>query len=894
MIEEAYRSNAAIVGPKLVDYDDPRLLLEVGMSIDRYGTPHSGLEAGEMDQEQHDAVRDVFFVSSAALLVRADLFAELGGFDPGAFPGSEDLDLCWRALIAGARVLVAPDARARHRAAAEERGVDDEPDLAARERTRLRTVLVARSRASLALAVPLGFVHSTVEAVAALVTRQRPRAKAVMGAWVANLRHLGDLRRARRRAQALRRVPDRELRPLQRRGSTRARQFVAVQLRPEERVRGLGDRGRAVAVSAQGGFRQPAMLAVVAAAVLYLFGSRELLSQGIPQVGVGGHWPGISEFFAAFGSGWRFTGVGSPTPAPPAFALFGALSMVIFGSAGLAQSLFVLACIPVGAVGVARLVRRSATSWPPACLAGAVYAVLPLGRNAIANGQFGPLVLFALLPFFVDLLVAERTRRNDITLAVLGALMTATYIPSLLAGLVVAVALALAAALVGGLDVARRALRGTGVAALGALVLLVPWSVGMLVGRPDAGALGLGYRPRLTLGETLRFESGPSGAAWIGLFFFLAGLLVLLVGQDERFTWGVRAWALVLVGIVITWLPYRLQLDVPTPAAEACLLVIALGLAVAVGLGLAAFFIDLRDEHFGWRQLVSVLAFAALGLAGLPFVADSIGGWWHAPRRGWNDALAFSEPDRRGDSRVLFVGDPVAIPYDPSVAHGVAWSLTADGPGDARDQWRAPDQTGDELVGQALEQVMGEHTDRLGHLVAPMGVRWIVVPHRVGPRAGTPAPPPDGLVAGLDAQLDLARRVSTDDDFVVYQNLAWVPTAAVVPGISLGADAIADARDAEVSKAKPLRGDVGPGVVLWSRTSSSGWEARANGKQLDRKTTFGWANGFNLPAKGDVTITWAQQWQRNVVLLTLLCIALGALTFGWSRRRSTTTETVDA
>ena len=102
MVEEAYRSNAGIVGPKLVDYDHPEVLLEVGMAVDHYGVPFSGIEPGEIDQEQHDAVRDVFFVSDAVMLVRTDLFHELGGFDPATFPGSDDLDLCWRARLAGA------------------------------------------------------------------------------------------------------------------------------------------------------------------------------------------------------------------------------------------------------------------------------------------------------------------------------------------------------------------------------------------------------------------------------------------------------------------------------------------------------------------------------------------------------------------------------------------------------------------------------------------------------------------------------------------------------------------------------------------------------------------------------------------------------------------------
>ena len=103
MLEEAFRSNAGIVGPKVVDADNPEVLLEVGRSIDRFGVPYTGIEPGELDQAQQDGVRDVFYVSDAAVLVRTDLFFDLGGFDPAAFPGAEDLDLCWRARLAGAR-----------------------------------------------------------------------------------------------------------------------------------------------------------------------------------------------------------------------------------------------------------------------------------------------------------------------------------------------------------------------------------------------------------------------------------------------------------------------------------------------------------------------------------------------------------------------------------------------------------------------------------------------------------------------------------------------------------------------------------------------------------------------------------------------------------------------
>ena len=114
MVEEAYRSNAGVVGPKFVDWDDPDRILHVGVQVDKSGAVVDRVERGEVDHGQHDAVRDVFSTPGGFTLVRSDLFEELGGFDPHIVVMGEDLDLCWRAQIAGARVIVAPDARVRH------------------------------------------------------------------------------------------------------------------------------------------------------------------------------------------------------------------------------------------------------------------------------------------------------------------------------------------------------------------------------------------------------------------------------------------------------------------------------------------------------------------------------------------------------------------------------------------------------------------------------------------------------------------------------------------------------------------------------------------------------------------------------------------------------------
>src|SRR5262249_10302336 len=80
MVEETYRSNAGIVGPKVVEWDDPGRLLSAGVGVDKFGEPAPTVEVGELDQEQHDAVRDTFCLSTACILVRTDLFRAIGGF----------------------------------------------------------------------------------------------------------------------------------------------------------------------------------------------------------------------------------------------------------------------------------------------------------------------------------------------------------------------------------------------------------------------------------------------------------------------------------------------------------------------------------------------------------------------------------------------------------------------------------------------------------------------------------------------------------------------------------------------------------------------------------------------------------------------------------------------
>ncbi|MDQ4130444.1 MAG: glycosyltransferase, partial [Actinomycetota bacterium] len=150
------------VGPKLLQHDNPRLLQQVGMSIDLTGRSDSGLEPDELDQGQRDRPRPVLYVSTAGMLVRRDVFDALGRFDRRYHVFRDDLDLCWRIWLAGHDVEVVPSAVGRHvRALSNYRRLGYTAKLGPRyfaERNTLATLIKCYSRARLAVVLPLFFL----------------------------------------------------------------------------------------------------------------------------------------------------------------------------------------------------------------------------------------------------------------------------------------------------------------------------------------------------------------------------------------------------------------------------------------------------------------------------------------------------------------------------------------------------------------------------------------------------------------------------------------------------------------------------------------------------------------------------------------------------------------
>jgi GT2 family glycosyltransferase len=63
----------------------------------------------------YDEVREVDWVSGAAMLVRRDLIERIGSLDERFWAYCEDVDLCWRAWQAGYKVLLCPNAVITHK-----------------------------------------------------------------------------------------------------------------------------------------------------------------------------------------------------------------------------------------------------------------------------------------------------------------------------------------------------------------------------------------------------------------------------------------------------------------------------------------------------------------------------------------------------------------------------------------------------------------------------------------------------------------------------------------------------------------------------------------------------------------------------------------------------------
>jgi GT2 family glycosyltransferase len=161
----------AAVASKVLDWDGERVdFVDAGLTWFGMGYKrHAGTPIERLRQEDHLVARDVLFATGSAMFVRAEVFAELGGFDERFFMFYEDVDLGWRLNLRGWRVRYEPTSIAYHRHHASMSDVDGEDqarELYLLERNALASLYKNLSDETLAKVLPAALALAVRRATA--------------------------------------------------------------------------------------------------------------------------------------------------------------------------------------------------------------------------------------------------------------------------------------------------------------------------------------------------------------------------------------------------------------------------------------------------------------------------------------------------------------------------------------------------------------------------------------------------------------------------------------------------------------------------------------------------------------------------------------------------------
>ncbi|WP_263980435.1 glycosyltransferase family 2 protein [Streptomyces naphthomycinicus] len=889
---ELGRDDVAIVGPKLRGWYDRRQLLEVGVSIAHSGRRWTGLDRREQDQGQHDHVRTVLSVSTAGMLIRRDVFEQLGGFDRRLPLMRDDVDLCWRAHAAGHRVLIAPDAVVRHAEAAsrERRAVDCAGRTTASphkvDKAGAVYTLLANTRTAALPWVLLRLVLGTVLRTLAYLVGKVP------GQAVDEIRGL--------LSTLLR--PERIIAARRRRGSSQIDKGELRQLFPPpgatvratvEQIAGnftsgsdsdtasAGRHGGAVE-SGPGGddadflqveqfarlkriARRPGPVLFLALLVISLVACRALLGGGALVGGALLPAPaGAGDLWSRYIDTWHPVGAGGTPSAPPYLAVLATLASLLFGSTGLAVTVLLVGSVPLAGFTAYFASRPLVTSRLLRAWAAVAYAFLPATTGALAGGRIGTAVLAVLLPLIARAGIAasglgsrtgargswRATWAYALLLTITTAFTPIVWPIALLLGLGVLV-------LRRG-DLVAHALRF--LAQLGTpLLLLAPWSLTLL----PAGFFreaGLEYGPSAASALDL-LGAAPGGPGTVhGLMLIgivLAALAALLRSERQL---GVRtAWAVALTGLVFAVLANK------SAWAGPATLVYGIALLAAAALGADGARARVAEQSFGWRQPVAALiAFASA--AGPLLVAA---GWMirgadgPLERRDPAQVPAFVAEDSGGgdQARTLVLDSDSTARVRYSLVRG-SGARTGDAELAAAD---AENTRLDKIVANLVAGSGADQADELGGFA----VRYVLV-HKGAPR---------DITRVLDATPGLAR-LSQQNGSALWRVDQEVARAAIVSADGSGKAQPVTAGPVEIHTTIPSGS--GDRVLRLADSAAEGWTATLDGKPLTRTTVDGWAQGFRLPAGGgrlDVTydasiahVAWL--WAQGALALVLVVLAL--------------------
>ena len=876
----------AVLGPKVMDWSDRRVLLETGVTIDTAGRRITNIEPREVDQGQHDGDRDVLAVSSAGLLVRRDVWDQLGGFDQAMPLFRDDVDFCWRVHAAGHRVRFVTDAVVYHleATARNRRAASATPRPRRMDRHNALLTLLGNLPLLPALSALAGNLVLSALRTMFFLLAKRPRAALDEFAGVGTvLGHPFALLGARRRRARGRRAaygklradlpPGRSLRRLAEFAASVF--YTSTQIDTAGSHHATDDPDEDEYLLTDTGFAQriltnPGVLLFAALTVITVAAERRLITAGTLTGGaLTPAFGGVSALWHEYLQSFHPVGIGSASSTPPYVALIAVLATVLGGKPWLAIDVILIAAVPVAGLTAYFAARRITTSVWARVWAAAAYALLPVGMGAVAAGRFGAAVVFALIPLIgmvaarIFTAAGRRARRAAWATGLFLAI-AAAFVPLIW---VIAVAAAVLAAVTLGRGRGRGTLINLGIAVATPVLLLLPWTLQVATqpallfleaGQKIPGLATIGLPARSLL---LLSPGGPGlPPYWVTGGLALAALAALLL--TARRSLVLAGWVVALLGLLIAAAASRVLI---TPAGALRPVAAWPGIALAVaaaGLVLAAVVAaDVLPGQVGggrWRRPAGLgVLVLALAAASAPLLAA--GEWLTTGVRG--PVTASSGPVlpafvsvsadtglrlrtlvlRQGPDGVTF---EVLRDSDPLIGYA---DLSQPAAGQ-----RALDGAVSTLVAPNGEDALDQ-----GRSLAALGIGYVLLPT-----------PVNGTLASTLNDVPALRPVSRTGAFQLWRVADTTAQARVIEPD--GTVVAVPASQVGVSGAAAPRS----GGTLVLAEPAGGWSATLNGTPLQSLPPVdGWAQAFRLPSGGGTLNVSHSQLGRDLI------VALEALAF---------------
>lgn len=414
--------SVAIAGAKHLS---DRHLINVGLTVAHNGDVLSMIEPGELDQGQYDHRTDTFAVSLPGMLIKAEVWSAVSGFDPLTPEPVQTVDLCWRARLAGHRVAVVPSAEVQHDTTAVEPSVSDA--WAAARWLRLKHT----GFFGMVGGWIWGWFAALAMLVAGLLVKDPSTGAAQATGTVRTLTSPVALLRSRKAAGTSRTRPYdavSDLRPS--RARVRDYRRSVLEVAEPDRVIGDGTGSSLTPQQATGGHDDFEELAtpdrnwvgigavtlVVVFGAIGLLGLRHLLAA--PALAGGNLLPVTTELSmlaSKAASGWTYAGAGAAGYDGP----FGWL-LTFFGLTTNASMTLVwiwILALPLAGFGAWLLAGAITSSRYVRFATGLVWAAAPVLLVSLSEGRLGGLLTHLVLPWFVlALLRAIGYRPDDIEL----------------------------------------------------------------------------------------------------------------------------------------------------------------------------------------------------------------------------------------------------------------------------------------------------------------------------------------------------------------------------------------------------------------------------------------------------------------------------------------------